>query len=112
MTDRLRDVLSGLERRVAERTADLEMARLLSEQRAQELQSISEISRIISSEQKLDTLLALIARLVSEKFDFYHVGIFLLTALNNMQSCKPQIVKLGNKCLHADIAWKWVKREL
>lgn len=78
MTDRLRDVLSGLEGRVAERTADLEMARLLSEHRAQELQSISEISRIISSEQKLDTLLALIARLVSEKFDFYHVGIFFV----------------------------------
>ncbi len=78
MTDRLKDILGGLERRVAERTADLEMARLLSEQRAQELQSISEISRLISSEQRLDRLLALIARLVSEKFDFYHVGIFFV----------------------------------
>jgi GAF domain-containing protein/HAMP domain-containing protein len=78
MTDRLKDTLGGLERRVAERTADLDMARLLSERRAQELQSISEISRLVSSEQRLDILLTLITRLVSEKFDFYHVGIFFV----------------------------------
>lgn len=78
MTDRLKETLGSLEKRVAERTADVEMARLLSERRAEELQHISEISRIISSEQRLDTLLSLISRLVSEKFDFYHTGIFLI----------------------------------
>ena len=78
MTERLRDTLGELERRVSERTADLEIARLLSERRALELQSISEISRLISSEQRLDMLLTLITRLVSEKFDFYHVGIFFV----------------------------------
>ena len=60
------------------RALDLENARQLSEKRAQELQAISEISRLISTEQRLDTLLALITRLVSERFDFYHVGIFLI----------------------------------
>jgi GAF domain-containing protein/HAMP domain-containing protein len=60
------------------RSLDLELANKLSEKRAQELQAISEISRLISAEQRLDTLLALITRLVSEKFDFYHVGIFLI----------------------------------
>lgn len=78
MTSQLRDTLGGLERRVAERTADLETARLLSERRAQDLQSISEISRAISLEQRLDILLPLITRLVSERFDFYHVGIFIV----------------------------------
>lgn len=78
MTSQLRDTLGGLERRVAERTADLETARLLSERRAQDLQSISEISRAISIEQRLDILLPLITRLVSERFDFYHVGIFFV----------------------------------
>ncbi|NWG35552.1 MAG: GAF domain-containing protein [Chloroflexi bacterium] len=78
MTNQLRDTLGGLERRVAERTADVELARLLSERRAQDLQSISEISRAISTEQRLEILLPLIARLVSERFDFYHVGIFFL----------------------------------
>lgn len=78
MTDHLKDTLASLERRVSERTADLDMARLLSDRRAEELQHISEISRIISSEQKLETLLSLITRLVSDKFNFYHTGIFLI----------------------------------
>ena len=78
MTSQLQDTLGGLERRVAERTADVELARLLSERRAQELQSISEISRAISTEQRLEVLLPLITRLVSERFDFYHVGIFFI----------------------------------
>ncbi|MCC6499046.1 MAG: GAF domain-containing protein [Anaerolineales bacterium] len=77
MTDQLQETLNSLENRVAERTTDLEQARLQSEKRARDLQSISEISRIISSEQRLDILLPLITRLVSEKFDFYHAGIFL-----------------------------------
>lgn len=78
MTSQLQDTLGSLERRVAERTADVEYGRILSERRAQELQAISDISRIISSEQKFESLLSLIARLVSERFDFYHVGIFFI----------------------------------
>jgi GAF domain-containing protein/HAMP domain-containing protein len=78
MNNQLGKILAGLEHRVAERTADVEAARQQSEKRAQELQAISEISRIISTEQRLETLLALITRLVSERFDFYHVGIFLI----------------------------------
>ncbi|HSM71127.1 MAG TPA: HAMP domain-containing protein, partial [Anaerolineales bacterium] len=78
MTGQLQDTLGSLERRVAERTADVESARLLSERRAQELQAISEISRAISTEQRLEILLPLITRLVSVRFDFYHVGIFFV----------------------------------
>ena len=78
MTSQLQDNLGALERRVAERTADLELARLVSERRAQELQSISEISRTISTEQRLEILLPLVTRLVSERFDFYHSGIFFV----------------------------------
>jgi len=78
MTSQLQDTLGGLERRVAERTADLEYSRLVSERRAQELQIISEVSRTISTEQRLEILLPLVTRLVSERFDFYHVGIFFI----------------------------------
>jgi len=78
MTDELNQTLNTLEERVAERTTDLEIARQQSEKRANELTAIGEISKAISSEQKLETLLPLIARLVSERFNFYHIGIFLL----------------------------------
>ncbi len=80
MTSQLQDTLGGLERRIAERTADVELARLLSERRAQDLQAISEVSRTISTEQRLEILLPLVTRLVSEQFDFYHVGIFFVDA--------------------------------
>lgn len=78
MAGQLHETLKGLEQRIADRTADLDAARQQSEKRAQELQSISEISRIISSEQRMSILLPLITRLVSEKFNFYHAGIFFV----------------------------------
>lgn len=78
MTIQLRDSLTNLERRVAERTADLEIARQQSDRRASQLLAAGEISKIINSEQNLETLLALVARLVSERFGYYHTGIFLV----------------------------------
>ncbi len=71
-----------LEQRVAERTTDLELARRQSENHARELQSICEISKVITGEQKLEKLLPLITRLVSERFGFYHPGIFLIDETN------------------------------
>jgi GAF domain-containing protein/HAMP domain-containing protein len=99
MTSQLQDTLGGLERRVAERTADLEFARLVSEQRAQELQSISEISRAISTEQRLDILLPLITRLVSERFDFYHVGIFFVDETRRFAHLQAANSEGGQKML-------------
>ncbi|MCJ7435212.1 MAG: GAF domain-containing protein, partial [Anaerolineales bacterium] len=78
MTSTLSGLIQSLEQRVAERTTDLEIARQQSERRVRELQTIGEMSSIIASEQKVETLLPLVTRLVSERFDFYHVGIFLV----------------------------------
>ncbi|NWG35547.1 MAG: GAF domain-containing protein [Chloroflexi bacterium] len=61
----------ALEIRVQERTAALE-------KRASQLQAVSSVARAIASVQDLDALLPEITRLVSERFGFYHVGIFLL----------------------------------
>jgi GAF domain-containing protein/HAMP domain-containing protein len=78
VADQLQFTMNALERRVSDRTIDLKNAVLVSEKRARELQTISEISRLISSEQRLDILLNLVTRLVSERFNFYHVGIFFV----------------------------------
>ncbi|MBI5354275.1 MAG: GAF domain-containing protein [Chloroflexi bacterium] len=78
MTDELSQTVNSLEARVSERTIDLENAQKQAEQRAEKLQAIGEISRIIASEQSLETLLPLITRLVSERFGYYHTGIFLI----------------------------------
>jgi GAF domain-containing protein len=78
MTNQIRQTLEGLELRVQERTVDLEKAREQTEKRAHALEAISEVSRIIAIEQNLDRLLPLITRMISERFNYYHVGIFLL----------------------------------
>jgi GAF domain-containing protein/HAMP domain-containing protein len=78
MTNQLNETLINLEKRVAERTADLEMARLQSDKRANQLVAVGEISKFVNTEQKMEVLLALITRLVSERFGFYHTGIFLI----------------------------------
>lgn len=78
MTAQLHDFVGTLEKRVAERTAELESARQVSDKRAQDLQTIAEIARYISTEKDLEKLLPLITRIVSDRFGFYHVGIFLL----------------------------------
>ena len=78
MAGEIQSLISSLEQRVAERTTDLELSRQQSVKRANELQSISEISKIITGEQELENLLPLITRLVSERFNFYHTGIFLI----------------------------------
>lgn len=78
MTAQLRDMLANLERRIAERTVDLEISRRQTEARAGQLLTIGEISKLINYEDELKILLPLITQLISDRFGFYHVGIFLL----------------------------------
>ncbi|MEP6894673.1 MAG: GAF domain-containing protein, partial [Chloroflexota bacterium] len=100
MTSQLQDTLEGLERRIAERTADVELSRLLSERRAQDLQAISEVSRTISTEQRLEVLLPLVTRLVSERFDFYHVGIFFVDETKQFAILQAANSEGGKKMLN------------
>ncbi len=73
----LTELRDALERRVEERTAELTATSRQNEKRARDLQTINEISQAISAERNLERLLPLITNVVSERFGFYHVGIFL-----------------------------------
>ncbi len=68
---RLRDVISGLEQRVAERTAALE-------RRTLQLETVSLVSKEAAQVRNVVMLLETTARAISERFGFYHVGIFIL----------------------------------
>jgi len=67
-----------LEELVKERTSELEENAKKLETRAAQLQGISEVSQTIALVQNLDILLPEITKLISEHFDFYHIGIFLI----------------------------------
>jgi GAF domain-containing protein len=73
----LRLIQTTLEQRVEERTDELRTATFRAARHASQLQTIAELAHTISSISDLDALLRSVCRLISERFGFYHVGIFL-----------------------------------
>ena len=71
MTTQLRESITNLERRIAERTRDLE-------RRAVQLQVAAEVANQSAAIRDLSQLLDHTVRLISERFNFYHAGIFLI----------------------------------
>jgi GAF domain-containing protein/HAMP domain-containing protein len=71
MTAQLQSLITGLEQQVAKRTRDLE-------RRAVHLQAAAEIGQTATSSHNLDELLSQVTHLISERFGFYHVGVFFL----------------------------------
>lgn len=78
MAARLRELIGGLEARIAERTAELTAANERNQRRAVQFEAIAQVAHSIASLQNLEILLPRITELISERFGFYHVGIFLL----------------------------------
>jgi nitrate/nitrite-specific signal transduction histidine kinase len=70
MTEKLESFVANLEAMVEERTINLQ-------QRTLELQTVAQIARDISLSANVEDLLNKTARLIRERFGFYHVGIFL-----------------------------------
>jgi signal transduction histidine kinase len=70
MTSNLKESYSNLEQKVGERTKQ-------EHQRAEQLRTINEISRKISSIINLDELLPFVANLLRETFSYHNVNIFL-----------------------------------
>lgn len=78
MTTQLRQTLETLEQRVGERTNDLAQLSQQAQFRARQLETVAEITRVITSIRDIDQLLPLVVQIISERFRYYHVGIFLL----------------------------------
>lgn len=79
MTAQLRQSITTLEERVSQRTQALE-------RRALQLKATSEVARDAASFKNLDTLLNRISHIISERFGYYHVGIFLLSEAGKAES--------------------------
>jgi GAF domain-containing protein len=74
----LKELNLNLEDRVASRTAELSLANARNERRARQFEAIAEVARATTSIQDEDLLLLRLAQVISEQFNFYHVGIFLV----------------------------------
>ena len=71
MSARLSELVTNLEGEVAQRTGQLE-------RRASQIQAAAEVGNAVASLRDLEGLLSRTTQLISDKFGFYHVGIFLL----------------------------------
>ncbi len=71
MTARLRSLISTLEKRVAQRTEEVEI-------RSWRVETVAQIGSAIASIRDMDVLLTRITHLISDRLGYYHVGIFLL----------------------------------
>jgi GAF domain-containing protein/HAMP domain-containing protein len=71
MIRQLRDLIGNLERRVNERTLEIE-------RRSNLLKAVADVGKAITSFRDLSELLQQAAYLIHENFGYYHVGIFLL----------------------------------
>ncbi|MCI0549602.1 MAG: GAF domain-containing protein [Anaerolineae bacterium] len=74
----LEDIKINLEQRVEERTSELEAANKQTSRRTTQLQTITELSESISLVEDLSAIFPTVTSLISERFGFYHVGIFLV----------------------------------
>ena len=71
MTAQLRDFITTLEQRVADRTADLE-------QRSAYLEASTEVSRAATSTLDVERLISRAVDLIRDRFGLYYVGLFLV----------------------------------
>jgi GAF domain-containing protein len=78
----LSEMRNALEKRVEERTKVIEAEQTRALRRSRQFEGIARVSRAISNTRNLQEVLPQITQVISEQFDFYHVGIFLNDAVN------------------------------
>lgn len=78
MTEQLRSSIENLEKRVQERTQMLARQNESLTYRSRQLQTVADVARNVVSNTDLESLLTSVTNLISDRFNYYHVGIFLI----------------------------------
>jgi GAF domain-containing protein/HAMP domain-containing protein len=96
MAARLRRTFAELEQRVADRTRQLE-------HRSLQLQTAAEVARDITTSRDMEELLQGAVNLISQRFGYYHVGIFLVDEIGEYAHLRAASGELGNRLLQQEI---------
>lgn len=91
MATELYDLYVGLERKVAERTRQVEEAKEQIQYHAWQLSISAEIGRITTSILDLDTLLSRASELIRDAFQLDQVGVYLLDATGKVAALKSNV---------------------
>ncbi len=92
MTNQLRNSITDLEGRVLERTRDLE-------DQSRRLRVAAEISQSSASLKRLDEVLERSAQLILDRFNYDHVGIFIVDSDNKVASLAASPTDAGKQML-------------
>lgn len=90
---------TSLEERVHQRTSELELANRLNERRARQFKAVTSVMNIVSTIQELDILLPRVTQVISEQFEIYHAGIFLLDSSRKYAVLRAANSEGGQKML-------------
>lgn len=99
MTAQVNNLINSLEDRVRERTQELATRNDDLVYRSRQLQTVADVARGIAHAQDLETLLTQITSLISERFNFYHVGVFLVDEKNEYAVLRAANSEGGQKML-------------
>lgn len=97
--DELENNRRMLEARVEERTQEIEKQQLRAEKRSRQFEGITRVSKAISATKNLQEALPQIAKVISEQFGFYHIGIFLSDSANLFAVLSASNSEGGNRML-------------
>ncbi len=95
MTAQIAQSYTDLENRVADRTR-------AAESHALQLQVAAEVARDAASASELDSLLFRAVNLIRDRFDFYHVGIFLIDDLGKFAVLRAATGDAGHSLLQRE----------
>jgi GAF domain-containing protein/HAMP domain-containing protein len=76
MSATAQNLVANLEEIVAQRTQTIE-------KRVLQIQAVAEVGKAVAAQRELEELLTRTAHLISNRFGYYHVGIFLLDSRND-----------------------------
>ncbi|MFN8463853.1 MAG: GAF domain-containing protein [Anaerolineales bacterium] len=93
MTSQLRSSITDLEQRVQERTRDLE-------DQSERLRAAAEISKNTASLKRLDEALERSAKLILDRFKYYHVGIYIIDSDKKSASLVASPTDAGEQMLY------------
>ncbi|MFM8319437.1 MAG: GAF domain-containing protein, partial [Chloroflexota bacterium] len=96
MSAQLRQSFGRLEQRVAERTEQLE-------RRSLQIQTAAQVAQEITLARDLPGLLQSAVDLISKRFDYYNVGIFLVDETGRYARLKAASGQLGQKLIEQEI---------
>jgi len=100
MTQQLKSSFENLENRVRERTQQLATQNDELQYRARQLQTVADVARSVVSTTDMESLLTRVTTLISDRFNYYHVGIFLLDDQNEYAVLRASNSAGGQKMLN------------